>query len=249
MTIKRAMAAIILTLVIVACGVNAYAMTTGFETEEMDAEDKARFLSNGSIVLLKSDERKHSITCFDVSEKGFIALGVENNSHKYIYIYNPQGQFLYGYSFDDDGTYGVEWDKENLLIYFVRSDVAALVNKHAEILELRKISNSIHNTYRHYEVFATKRIAGKNTYEIMNDPGILSVLAPNYAKLIKTDQDGIITVLYDVSRIQIPRMIVVMTGVLIFMAIVISGVVKEFKKARTGGNANSPCIEKLRRLL
>lgn len=222
-------------------GLKISAMTTGFTTENMNSEDQKLFLSNIKITLLDSDVKTKSIDCFDVSDEGLIALGFNDSSYKTICVYNPDGEFKYGYSFYSSGSFGVEWDDENLLIYFVRSDVAALFNSSATCLEIKTVSNSTeNNTYWNHTVFAKKRIVGKNEYEIKNDLGILNVFTSSYSQLIKTDEDGIKTTLYNVNSSYGLRVLLILVGTILFTIIAIFVIIRQFKKQETGGPFTRP---------
>ncbi|SEW32783.1 hypothetical protein [[Clostridium] fimetarium] len=212
-------------------GLKTSAMTTGFTTESMNSEKQKLFKSNINIISLHSYVKTNPIVCFDVNNDGLIALGFDDDSHKTICVYNPDGEFIYGYSFESSGSFGVEWDGGNILIYFVRSDVAALFNSSATCLELKMISNSTeNNTYWNHTVFEKKRIVGKNEYEIKNDLGILNIVLPSYSQLIKTDENGIKTMLYNVNDSYGAKILVILVGIIIFIIIVVVGIIKEFKK-------------------
>ena len=214
-------------------GLKTSAMTTGFTTESMNSEKQKLFKSNINLTSLHLYVKTNPIVCFDVNNDGLIALGFDDDSHKTICVYNPDGEFIYGYSFECSGSFGVEWDDGNILIYFVRSDVAALFNSSATCLELKMISNTTeNNTYWNHTVFEKKRIVGKNEYEIKNDFGILNIVIPSYSQLIKTDENGIKTMLYNVNDSYGARVLVILVGIILFIITAVLVMIKEFKKMK-----------------
>ena len=234
MNVKKAVTITLLFFVFsLGSGLKTSAMTTGFTTESMNSKEQKVFKSNINLTSLHSYVKTNPIVCFDVNNDGLIALGFDDNSHKTICVYNPDGEFIYGYSFESSGSFGVEWDGGNILIYFVRGDVAALFNSSATCLELKMISNSTeNNTYWNHTVFEKKRIVGKNEYEIKNDLGILNIVLSSYSQLIKTDENGIKTMLYNVNDSYGARVLVILVGIILFIITAVLVMIKEFKKMK-----------------
>ena len=88
------------------------------------------------------------ISCFDVSESGLVAVGSATYGNQYIYVYDATGKFQYGQAFNNPGSYGLQWDGSDLIIYFVRSDIAALVDSEGNIKELKVKMCIRDSTYR-----------------------------------------------------------------------------------------------------
>ena len=99
------------------------AMHTEFKTNELSSEEKNVIISNINILLTDEVPEKNTITCFDVNTNQLIAIGQNTSDRKTICIYSNEGVFQYAYTFNCSGDFGVEWDEENLNIYFVRSRV------------------------------------------------------------------------------------------------------------------------------
>lgn len=230
--VKKLVAIILLFFIITfSGGFKILGMTTGFTTENMSPKEQKLFLSNMKITLLDTDVKSESMSCFDVSDEGLVALGFINNT---ICVYNHNGDFKYGYSFDCSGSFGVEWDDENLLVYFVRSDIAVLLDNSATCLEIKEISNSIqNNTYWNHTVFAEKRLIGKDKFEIKNDLGILNIFTTSYSKLVKTNENGIETVIYDISNHYRLKVLLMLFGIILFIIIVVCVIIKQIKKTKT----------------
>ncbi len=209
------------------------AMTTGFSTEELNFEKQQTFLSNIDISLLDSDSdiRSKFIVCFDVSENGLIALGFADSTNKSVCIYNPDFKFKYGYSFNSSGSFGIEWDNNNLIIYFVRSDVAASFDKSGACTEIKAIRNtSLNNSYWNNNVFSLKRQVGDDQYIIKNNMSVFSYFGSSYSQLIKIDKNGLETILYDVSGAKIIRTVIAFLVAIIIFIIAILTIVKSMQK-------------------
>jgi hypothetical protein len=172
-------------------------MDTRFITSNVSLEVQDRVWKNVQLVKSDNPEMQSGISTFDVNNSGQIAIGLSN---KKINIYDTDGQFQYGYSFSTAGDYEMEWDKQNLIIYLVRSDIALKVDSEGNYLELESIDNSIeNNSYWNYLERKTSQTSGGNYYEVNNKKGI-NIFATNYSRLVKTDSNGIETIIYDVSK-------------------------------------------------
>lgn len=155
-------------------------MASEFDTENMSSEAQKSFLSSVPIKRIYRDREVVTndlpIKCFDVSESELIALGFQRTSgDSTVCIYNSKGYFQYGYSFEISGTFGLEWEDENLCICFVRSDIRMVLNKDGKCLEMKEIKNTIENNkYWNYVINATEKHTKDTTYQIRNDWGIFS---------------------------------------------------------------------------
>lgn len=213
--------------------INAFAMNTGFSVSEMSSEDKQTFLSNVKLSLISEEPKKDTFSCFDVNNMGLIALGYDTIDENYISVYDANGKFQYGYTFSCDGSFGVQWNDKNLMVYFVRSDVAASFDKNGTNVEIKNIDDTdVNNSYWHNTVFSTEKNIDTNRYKIKNNMGLLNVLATDYSQLIKTDSDGNVTIIYDVSTAQLTKTVIIVTAVVLFVAFVIFSLVRQIFKKR-----------------
>ena len=200
----------------------AFAMNTGFSTEILSEDRQNRILNNISIAVLDEEPAKDTISCFDVSDDGMIALGCSDLETKTIGIYTPDGVFQYGYKFNTGGKFGVEWDGNNIIIYFVRSDLAVSVNPTGDIEGILAIQNTMeNNTYWHHSVFSNKRIVENTEYTLRNDMGFFNIFASSYSQLVVTDANGDTNKIYDVNSSHFLRVISIFLGVLIVTGIYI----------------------------
>ncbi len=179
-----------------------FAMNTGFTTDSMEAEDQQKFLSNIGLHLITEEPSRSTIQCFDINENGLIAIGTEDYSNKTVAVYDTSGHFQYGYRFTANGDFGIEWDEHShMMIYFVRSNVAALFDEKGNHIELRKIQITTDNTsYWNNSVNTTQRTVGECRYTIENSTGVLPILADSSSQLVKIAADGNTTVLYNADK-------------------------------------------------
>ena len=147
------------------------------ETSQIPDSRKTQILSNIQVELLTTDNMKASIKCFALNQNGFIAIGLDASPQKLVYVFNVDGVFQYGYRFSCDGKFGVGWDGDNIIVYFIRGDIAATFDQAAQCIEMVQLDNSaVNNRYFNQEVFAAERISQGNTYYLKSDMGILCTI-------------------------------------------------------------------------
>ena len=213
---------------------NASAMETGFLTLELSEEEKTRFLSNVNITLLSLEPQKRGIDCFDVNEYGMIAIGTSESEKKYISIYDSEGIFQYGYTFHSSGSFGLEWSGKNIIIYWVRSDVAACVDSEGELIDISKILNSTeNNSYWRNFVFSRERKIGNDRYIMKNGDGVLGFFNPSYSQIIHTNENEDIRIIYEIDESYSVEVLTILIGVILFVGFVIYKMVLEFRKLKS----------------
>ena len=204
--IRRFSTALLLLILLITGEIEAFAMNTGFSTEELSEDQRNIFLKNIHLSMLADEPSKKAIECFDVNENGAIAIGCSASDNKTVCIYTSDGNFQYGYSFECSGSFGIEMDKNNLIIYFVRSDIAIAIDPTGEVESILKIqSTSENNSYWNDSVFSTIRKVGDTEYRLKNDMGILNIVASSYSQLIVVNSAGEETILYDVNSSQLTK--------------------------------------------
>ena len=180
---------------------------SGLSTVEKSVEETERFLNNITLTVVKNEPDKKSIQGFDVNEDGLVAVASTEMSKGQVSIYNSDGTFLYGYIFSCNQSIEVEWQKNGLSLYFIKSDVAATFDENGNAVEVRTIENTIeNNSYLKNVVQTTKKEVNGRQYIVTSD-GLLAILSPNYTKLIVKDSDGSERVIYDASTRQIIKII------------------------------------------
>lgn len=223
----------IISLIVLSLNICSFAMNTGFSTSEPDEKKQQYFLSGNAISLTYEEPKKYIISCFDVSESGLVAVGSATCDSKYIYVYDATGKFQYGYAFNIPGSYGLQWDGSDLIIYFVRGDIAALVDSAGNIKELKVIDDTeANNSYWNKYVFAKERTQNGNTYTMKSNMGLLNIVATGYSQIIITAPDGQETMIYDVSKAQKSGTVLEITFAMLVVGAVVYGLTREFSKAK-----------------
>ncbi len=217
---------VIVILLIATPYTNASAMKTGFDIEPISSENAKKIFDNINLKYENEEAYHHSIDCFDVSGSGLIAVGIDEDIEKHINIYNSDGIFQYGYSFKDSGTYGIEFDNDNLIIYFVRGDDACLIDEEGNLIEMCTIANTAENNrYWQQNVFAKSRNVGSDKYVLSK----VMIFYPSYSKLTKISSDGTESVMIDVSADSFIYMIIVIFIAIIVIGISILSVINNYK--------------------
>jgi hypothetical protein len=211
------------------------AMYTGFKTNDLPSEEKNMFISNINILSIDEEPVKTPITCFDVNSNQLIAIGQNTSDRKTICVYSNKGTFQYGYTFNCSGDFGLEWDEENLNIYFVRSGVIVSVTPKCEVLGVFEIQNTIeNNSYVNHFIHATERTMNNTEYFIRNNMGPLNLFASSYSQIIVKDSTGTESIIYDVGSMQLTKIIVNVSFICVFILVAIEVVFLKFIKLRRG---------------
>ena len=228
----------LMVLLLISCNcLTTYAINSGFDLEPVSNERKLQIQNNIDISVFEQEVSGNTIECFDVNDDGMIALGTNKSSQKFISIYNSQGVFQYGYQFDCSGSFGIEWDSNNIIIYFVRSDIACSVNPVGEIQEILEIKNtSDNNSYWNNKVFSATRTLGNVEYKIQNDFGILNIFSTSYSQLVIQDFNGQTKTIYDVNSQQLYKLIFEIVCILLFVPICFFTLRKSFRKKTGDGS-------------
>lgn len=222
---KKCVVCVLIYLLVVFFGITASA----FSYVEMPLEQIETYKNNVDVSLIGTPISPEPFCCFAVSEQGRIAIGIDNGSDKKVVVLNEQGDFLYAYSFTNYGTFGVGWEQENVVIFLVRSDIAATFNENAELQSVKMIDDSLgSNAYWNETVFAKQKEHGNKTYKMTSPVGFN--LFREAAVLHRVSGDGEIEVLYDATSSWRTGMIVCAV-VLVIIAVVFIAVFKPmFKK-------------------
>ncbi len=213
--------------------VNISAVNTGFSTKQLSNKETGEIISRINLSRFEEEVVKGSIVCFDVSENGKVAIGERNNNNEYIMIYSSQGLFECGFSFSCTGDFGIEWDKENINLYFVRSDLLVSFDLNGKVLGVLEVENTIeNNSYRNHSIESTEHTVNGTKYRIQNDMGILNLVATSYSQVVTIDANGNEAIIYDVNSEQLTKTILILIAVFVFVVIAVMGVAREFKKPK-----------------
>ena len=204
------------------CG-EASAMNTGFSTQPLSDEEMTSFVSNIDFSSISVEPEKRPIRCFDVNSGEMIAIGTQSGTAKTVCVYSHDGEFKYGFSFNCDGNFCVEWAGDNINVFFVRSGVVAAVDSKGTVLDVLKVQNTVEdNSYLNNYIYSTQRTHGETTYSIKNDLGLFNLLMSSYSELTAANTDGEEAVLYSVNSAQVTKIIIIcsLTAAALVLAIV-----------------------------
>lgn len=217
----------LLFLIFLFCGnLVCFAMDAGFFTEPVSKEREQKI--NISLYKIDSEPEALAIRCFDVNEKGFIAIADKGMDKAYICIYTNKGDFQYGYQFETSGDFGFEWNGDNIFVYLVRGNLSIEISPFGEVLSIREIQNTSENRkYWDQVVFSRKKVVDGVTYVSKNDMGLLSVFAPD-TQLFMQDNMGNETLLYDVNEQEFAKIAIYAGLISIFILCSIFGLIRLF---------------------
>ena len=209
----------LLTLILVVFPVSAYGINTGFSVEELTDVDKENFLANfeKNYITENPMNLNMGISCFDVNEKGLIAVLHEKSNFKAVCIYNSEGDFLYGYTFTAGQSIVVEWDGDNVNILLVRSDILISLDSSGKLQDIKEVPVTIENNEYKNRLRKNTRIVGDTKYIIRSNMGPLNMVATSYSQLVVIDGQGVEYVIFDVSSSQLTKTIIVVVVVFAFL--------------------------------
>ena len=189
---KKILVFLITILVFPCLFLNIYA--SSLELSPLDDDIIERVNNNINIRTTKIQVSSQAIQCFDVNERGMIALGFSG----IVCIYDENFEFCYSHEFEIDGSYYVQWVGDDLAIYRVRSSIYLIINSDSEIIEYYDVPDTLENNeYLRNNVYSNSRKIDGNVF-VIRDAG-LTYFSPGCSQFVKVDADGNQTVLYDVS--------------------------------------------------
>lgn len=226
---------VILLLLMIFCrGFEAMAADTGFTVDALPQERIDTILENINITRIDEEPRKQGIFCFDVNERGEIAIGYKDFfAGKTVCVYSSDGAFQYGYRFQDLGSYGIELEEDILKIYFVRGEIAVTVNSLGEIVSVTEIQDTReNNSYWRQILYKNKWKIGETEYVLRNEMGILNIFCASYSRLVVIDGNGTEQIFHDVHSTMYVFAIIKCILISGFVITVLIGVAREMIKRR-----------------
>lgn len=225
----------LISVIVLAIAVNvteASAINSGFQTTDFPSEEKDAFIDNIDLQRIIEEPDKKEIVCFDVNEDRMIAIGQDALRRKMVCIYSDTGVFQYGYMFNCSGDYGLEWDKDTLNIYFVRSSVIIAVSSNGEISDVLEVPHTVeNNSYINGYLHATEKRVKDTEYSAVND-GIFQWLASSYSRIAATDSAGAERIIYDASAAQIRKIVLVSSCFCVLIAAASISITKQLKHSK-----------------
>lgn len=169
--------------------------TDYFEENEEETEKIRKNLDSLISLSYEKPEIKNSVSSFDVSENGRIAVSLPS---KEILVYNEKMEFEYSVAFEKiSGAYGVLWADEHLTLLSVRGDRAYVLSDSGELLAAYKINAENNKNYWDKTVCTEERIIGEKRYYVANKcPIQTGEYMMAYEELIVCDSNGTEKTLY-----------------------------------------------------
>ena len=219
-----------LALVAVPC----HAMDSGFTLEELPEERRKNYMISLDLKPVDSPVENTGFYCFDVNEKGQYALGFQGLFiGNIVNIYDADGTFLYGFSFDSNGSFYLEWDGDNIILYLLRDYLAYAVDPNVTCVEVAKISDARENQeYWNGEIMSSEKEVNGVSYQAK--PGLLS----RHWKLVAEESDGMQTELFNESETLVKLIALGLLNVLFSCSVVLVIVFSIRKKFKHGEISN-----------
>ena len=202
------------------------------QTSKIPDDELTHYKEVYSISRLDEELQNETIKYFDVNNNGDIAIGLQTNDKGYIYIYDSDFNYICTYCLTSAGSYRIEWDKNsNLNIYYVRDYIVATYNAAGEIVNIEQFDDTMENSAYLRSLDNTVRKIDSDIYKVQNDMGILNFIIgrASYSQLIKTDDAGNTTVLYDVNKEQTIKTLIIL---FVAIAFVVSSIIIIIKSAK-----------------
>ncbi|MBQ9859462.1 MAG: hypothetical protein IJO76_02140 [Clostridia bacterium] len=204
------------------------ATSQGYPTHPISKERREELSNSINLSKMTKEPEKRGVECFAVNEEGLLAVGLGALSKKEIAVYSPDGVFQYGYTFNKDGEFGIEWENDQIVIYFIRGDFAVAVTAEGKIERIVEIlPPDSDSAYRKHPAFATKQMANEKEYVLKNGLGFWSFFVSGYTQIEVTDSLGNVQTIYDADQSQQISAIIVFAFILLFAGIVLVPIIRQ----------------------
>ena len=203
------------------------------QTSKIPDDELTHYKEVYSVSRLDEELQNETIEYFDVNNNGDIAIGRQTNDKGYIYIYDTDFNYICTYCLTSAGSYRIEWSKDNNLnVYYVRDDIVATYNANGEIVSIKNYDDTMENAAYLRSLNNPERQVGNEIYKVQNNMGILNLVIgmSSYSQLIKTDDAGNVTVLYDVNTGQTIKTIIILIAAISFTVLSIIIIIISAKK-------------------
>ncbi len=113
-----------------------------YDTAFVSDVERVEFFDHPDKICFITEEEpiNYSINAFAVSKNGLIALGFNTAKYLIIYVYDNDGQFLYGYRFLNNlCNFHLFFEREELSVYFGRSHYIGSFNSEGRCTNFRKV--------------------------------------------------------------------------------------------------------------
>ena len=197
-----------------------------FCAEELTDETIISFVQYLDISPMSEKAEIDVIHCFDVNEKGIIAIGHDTQKNS-IEVIDQDGTFLYGYEFNCGGSFRIKWDNDNIILFILRGQYAITLSPEGKVLDAKTFDHHDWTEYIHSQI----RNVNGTEYRIYNT-GIFAYIGYDYSHLNSIDKDGTEKIIYNAEGVQSIKVMFVLFLSLCFSTAVIFIVIKAIKRTR-----------------
>lgn len=214
----RALSAALTAVALCLCG-RAYAISRSLECTALPEEERLDIWERLEFAPISDVEYNMNIDGI-AADADNVALCLSDGELKKIIILDHEGAFIGGYSFHTSGEAQIQLDNADLIIYLLRSGVAARVTDEGRLAAMYKYEESAQNSvYLNHHVRGLRRSVGDEAFEVRMN------------RLIRLRQDQE-TVIYK-SNIP-PRWAIFAGGFIIMLAAVPLCLYVGFKRKKQG---------------
>ena len=213
---KIASRILLLFIIIFIFSIHTCEITNDVDVEEFSIHEMNTLMENITIEKTQTIPKQLEINCFDVNSKNMIAIGLSNLETKYIAIYTKEGEYRYAFKFSSSGDFGLKWDENNLVIFFIRSDVVIKIDETGNILNAYKLKDTLQNQEYIRNVVFSK---SKTRNEVRYFADTASIFSTGYSQLIAKDiKSNDAKIIYDVTSFSLIKDIMkVISSALLFI--------------------------------
>lgn len=218
---RNILSLIIVFVLTIGLSISTFATPTPFITDPLTDEEQAKIIENVPVKKIENLDWTNPIQSFDVNEDEMILLLFNRSDEYAVCVYNSDFEFQYGFSFNAYGTVACEWSGNDIMVFFVRSDIYAKLDINGQWAEFYRVPLTAENNRLINSLFDKEEVSVKNIrYKIQNDMGILNLLQVdnNHSQLIKIDKNNNETILYDINDLQTIRTILVLVFTIGFVS-------------------------------
>ena len=202
-----------------------------FETIPLTDERIQEIWNNIRLKEIKEPyQDAEAFTSFDVSKNDMVTLGLKNNK---VIVLDSNNTVIKQFSFESEGSFYVRWKGDHLVLFLERSSLIVEFTLFGELVNMVDTQNNLTNDAL-WRAITTQRpikIHG-NLYKTQNPMGGFGdlIFAQSYLQLIKVDEKGNATMIYDASGKQIPKAITIFCMILTFVFTCLGGLIWQIKK-------------------
>jgi len=230
--IKKVLYIFIITLTLVFLTISSNASEIyGFKAIQLSSDEKELIWNGMDIKTLNADfikENNYAIVGFDVSEDECILLALEENT---IIIIDKNNEILNCFKFNNNGSYYVKWNGNNILLLLVRSSLIIELTTEGQLVNIIETDTNDVNNNKLWRAVKQREISiNDNKYIIRNKLGPLNIIVGSYSQLVKTDNMGKEFIIYDVNTEQLIKAYVSLIFIVVFFVLILRFILKPVKR-------------------